>query len=76
MFCIVSNIPGNIQLVSHLKNGFVIDLDDIENSTFELLSLLKTPKVIKEISERARIFAINELDSAKTMNRLMEVTLK
>lgn len=43
--CVVSNIPGNRHLVFDNINGFVFDLDDIENLVDKLLILISDSKV-------------------------------
>jgi glycosyltransferase involved in cell wall biosynthesis len=72
LFCVVSDIPGNIQLVSHLQNGFIFKLTDHENSSKELKKVLSDRELVKEISTNARNYALTHLDSKVIFNRIMQ----
>jgi glycosyltransferase involved in cell wall biosynthesis len=72
LFCVVSDIPGNIQLVSHLQNGFIFKLIDHENSSKELKKVLSDRELVKEISTNARNYALTHLDSKVIFNRIMQ----
>jgi glycosyltransferase involved in cell wall biosynthesis len=72
LFCVVSDIPGNKQLIKHLENGFVFKLSDLENSTAELGEVLSDKDLVKAISARSRKYAIWNLDSKVIANQIME----
>jgi glycosyltransferase involved in cell wall biosynthesis len=72
LFCVVSDIPGNMQLIKHLENGFVFKLSDQETSTAELGEVLSDKILVNAISARARKYAILNLDSKVIANQLME----
>ncbi len=72
LFCVVSDIPGNLQLVHHLQNGFIFKLSDSENSSEELKKVLSDKELVKEISTNARNYAVSNLDSKVIFNRIMQ----
>ena len=72
LFCVVSDIPGNTQHVSHLQNGFIFKLTDHENSSKELKKVLSDRELVKEISTNARNYAASNLDSKVIFNRIMQ----
>jgi len=73
MFCVVSNTEGNIQIISHLENGFIFDLSDAKKSLVELSNVLKTPQVVSQIGSNAREFAKKNLDSVVTYKNIMKL---
>lgn len=72
LFCVVSDIPGNMQLIKHLENGFIFKLSDQENSTVELRKVLSERALVNAISARSRKYAIANLDSEVIANHIME----
>lgn len=75
MFCIVSNVPGNEQIVKHLINGYVFDLQNIENSIALLKNFLLDLDRIREIAKNARNFAVSKLDSQVTSERTLQLVI-
>lgn len=51
---VVSNIPGNIDVIEHKKNGLLFDVDDPDALTRSLSSLLKQPDLRKKLGFNAR----------------------
>jgi len=76
LFCIVSEIPGNTQLITHLENGFLYKLSEPENSTTELKKVLSDKFLVKKIAANARKYAISKLDSEVIAKQIMEEITK
>ena len=72
LFCVVSDIPGNMQLIKHLENGFIFKLSDQEFSTAELRKVLSDKALVNAISARSREYAIANLDSEVIAHHIME----
>ena len=75
MLCVVSDIPGNMQLVKHMKNGFIFNLQHQRESTEELIKLLSNRSQVEELASNARNYAVANLDTNVIANRIMyEIT--
>ncbi len=72
LFCVVSDIPGNLQLIHHLQNGFIFKLSESENSSDELKKVLSDKEFVKEISTNARNYAVANLDSKVIFKQIMQ----
>jgi glycosyltransferase involved in cell wall biosynthesis len=71
MLCVVSDIPGNMQLVKHMENGFIFNLLKQAESTEELIKLLSSRSLVDEIASNARNYAIANLNTNIIANRIM-----
>jgi glycosyltransferase involved in cell wall biosynthesis len=75
MLCVVSDIPGNMQLVKHMENGFIFNLLDQGDSTEELIKLLSNRSLVEDIASNARNYAVANLNTNVIANRIMgEIT--
>ena len=64
MLCVVSDIPGNMQLVKHMQNGFIFKLQHQDESIEELRKLLSNRSKVKEIASNARDYAVTNLNTS------------
>ena len=71
MLCVVSDIPGNMQLIKHLDNGFIFKLMHQEESTQELVKLLSNRNLVEDIALNARNYAVANLNSNVIANQIM-----
>jgi glycosyltransferase involved in cell wall biosynthesis len=51
---IVSNIPGNVDVIEHEKNGLLFTVDDPDSLTRNLISLLDQPNRRQQLGLTAR----------------------
>ncbi len=72
LFCIVSDIPGNTQLITHLENGFIFKLSHQEESIAELSKILLDKPLVQAISANSRNYALSKLDFGVIGNQIIK----
>ncbi|GAA4455991.1 hypothetical protein GCM10023156_30730 [Novipirellula rosea] len=71
--CIVTDIPGNRDLVEDGEDGFLLPTNDATTLADHLTTLLCNESLRKSMGERARLKVVNEYDLAKRTQRVISL---
>jgi glycosyltransferase involved in cell wall biosynthesis len=73
LFCIVSDIPGNTEIIKHLENGFVLRLSEFKESVSELKNLLLNVSEVEKIRREAIRSSHESFDEQVQLRKLSEI---
>ncbi|MGV6828238.1 MAG: glycosyltransferase [Flavobacteriales bacterium] len=73
---VVTNCDGNRDLVKNNKNGFVVELEDIEAMAKEIIKLLKDTKLRKEFETKSLNYFNTNFNMENNINKLEGIYLK
>jgi glycosyltransferase involved in cell wall biosynthesis len=71
--CVVSNIPGNRDLVADAREGYLFPSDDDERMADRLLELLRSPEARVSMGTRARAKVAAQFTLAHRNDRIQEL---
>ena len=74
--CILSNVEGNIDLISHNEDGFLFDLNNYEDFKGKLDILLSSNETRNKLSQNAILKVQNEFSVEKMTNRTLSIYKK
>lgn len=70
---IATDVSDNAKIVTSGKNGFIVDLDDIDALTDKILFCLQEPFELQELSYNARTHMINEFSSKRLAENMRSI---